>query len=95
MEPSTLHRGKARNMHVADRKRKIKGTGGKGKAIVFGVLERGGKVHTQVIEDRLSKTIRPILKDRVIAGANPLHRCNAWILRAGFGLRSSIMRLGT
>jgi transposase-like protein len=30
--------GKARNMHVADRKRKIKGTGGKGKAIVFGIL---------------------------------------------------------
>ena len=61
--------GKARNMHVAERKRKIKGTGGKGKTIVFGVLERGGKVHTQVIQDRLSKTVRPILKERVEAGA--------------------------
>jgi len=62
--------GKARNMHVAERKRKIKGTGGKGKAIVFGILERGGKVHTQVIENRLNKTIRPILEDRVVGGAN-------------------------
>ncbi len=74
--------GKARNMHVAERKQKITGTGGKGKAIVFGVLERGGKIHTQVIEDRLSKTIRPILKDRVEAGANPLYRRDARLLRA-------------
>jgi transposase-like protein len=61
--------GKARNTHVAERKRKIKGTGGKGKAIVFGILERGGKVHTQVIENRLNKTVRPILKERVNDGA--------------------------
>jgi transposase-like protein len=61
--------GKARNMHKAERKRKITGTGGKGKAIVFGVLERGGKVHTQVIADRLSKTVKPIIKERVHDGA--------------------------
>ncbi len=61
--------GKARNMHVAKRKKKIIGTGGKGKAIVFGVMERGGKVHSQVIADRLSKTVRPIIKDRVVPGA--------------------------
>ena len=61
--------GKARNMHITKRKEKITGTGGKGKAIVFGVLERGGKVHTQVIADRLSKTVRPIIKERVVPGA--------------------------
>lgn len=36
--------GKARNMHREKRAEKITGTGGKGKAIVFGMLERGGKV---------------------------------------------------
>jgi transposase-like protein len=61
--------GKARNMHLTERKRKITGTGGKGKAIVFGVLECGGKVHTQVIEDRLSNTVRPVIKEHVAAGA--------------------------
>jgi transposase-like protein len=61
--------GKSRNMHADRRKKTITGTGGKGKAIVFGMLERGGKVRTQVIEDRLSKTVRPILKDHVAAGA--------------------------
>src|SRR5450755_276543 len=53
--------GKARNMHLAERKRKITGTGGKGKAIVFGILERGGKVRTQVVEDRQSKTVQPLI----------------------------------
>jgi transposase-like protein len=47
--------GRARNMHKAERERKITGTGG--------VMERGGKVHTQVIEDRLRKTVRPIIKE--------------------------------
>ena len=61
--------GKARNMHADRRKRTIKGTGGKGKAIVIGVLERGGKVHTQVIADRMSKTVRPMLKSGSTMGA--------------------------
>ena len=33
--------GKARNMHVAQRKRRITGTGGKDKTAVMGILERG------------------------------------------------------
>src|SRR5882672_9451987 len=41
--------GKARNMHVATRKRRITGTGGKDKTIVFGMVERGGQVKTQVV----------------------------------------------
>jgi transposase-like protein len=32
-------------------------------------MERGGKVHTQVIADRLSNTVRPIIKEHVAAGA--------------------------
>ena len=34
--------GKARNMHVAQRKRRITGTGGKGKTAVMGILQRDG-----------------------------------------------------
>src|ERR1700681_4447189 len=41
--------GKARNMHVAQRRRRITGTGGKDKTAVLGILERGGKVRTTVI----------------------------------------------
>jgi transposase-like protein len=61
--------GKARNMHKSVRAKKITGTGGKGKTIVFGVLERGGKVHTEVVDNRLARTVRPILKERVVEGA--------------------------
>lgn len=35
--------GKARNMHVSKRARRITGTGGKDKTPVMGILERGGK----------------------------------------------------
>ena len=34
--------GKARNMHIAQRKRRITGTGGKDKTAVMGIVERGG-----------------------------------------------------
>jgi transposase-like protein len=81
--------GKARNMHLADRKRKIKGTGGKGKAIVFGMLERGGKVHTQVIEDRLSKTVRPIISERVAPGAT----LYTDVIRGYFGLNDEFIHV--
>ncbi len=40
--------GKARNMHIDERKRRITGTGGKDKTAVMGILERGGKVRTIV-----------------------------------------------
>lgn len=81
--------GKARNMHVAERKRKIKGTGGKGKAIVFGILERGGKVHTQVIGDRLSKTVRPIINERVVPGAT----LYTDVMRGYFGLNDEFIHV--
>jgi transposase-like protein len=40
--------GKARNMHVGARKRRITGTGTKDKTAVMGIMERGGKVRTRV-----------------------------------------------
>jgi len=61
--------GKARNMHIGTRQRRITGTGGKGKAIAFGLLERGGKVRTMYLPDRQKETVQPEIKRHVQAGA--------------------------
>ena len=44
-------------MHLRKRAQRITGTGGKDKAIVFGALERGGKVRAAVIDNRKKKDI--------------------------------------
>ena len=61
--------GKARNMHVAQRARRITGTGGKDKTAVLGILERGGKVKTTVINDRKKKTLHAEVNKHVEAGS--------------------------
>jgi transposase-like protein len=61
--------GKARNMHVAQRKRRITGTGGKDKTAVLGILERGGKVRTEVVENRKKKTLQAEVHEHVQAGS--------------------------
>jgi transposase-like protein len=61
--------GKARNMHVAQKKRRITGTGGKDKTIVFGMVERGGKVKTQVVESRKRDSLQPEIRKHVEAGS--------------------------
>jgi transposase-like protein len=61
--------GKARNMHKAERARKITGTGGSGKAIVVGALERGGKVRATVVEDRTAPTLQGYVRENVEQGA--------------------------
>lgn len=61
--------GKARNMHVAQRKRRITGTGVKDKTAVVGILERGGKVRTTVVSDRKKKTLQAEVHKHVEAGA--------------------------
>ncbi len=61
--------GRARNMHLRQRKRRITGTGGKDKAAVVGFLERGGKVRTTVVSDRRKETLHAEVKKRVEAGA--------------------------
>ena len=61
--------GKARNMHVAQRRRRITGTGGKDKTAVLGILKRGGKVRTTVIGDRKKKTLQAEVHKHVEAGA--------------------------
>ncbi|MBZ5594190.1 MAG: IS1595 family transposase [Acidobacteriia bacterium] len=61
--------GKARNMHVSKRARRITGTGGKDKTAVMGILERGGKVRTAVIPNRKKKALQAEVKKHVEAGS--------------------------
>ena len=61
--------GKARNMHISERKRRITGTGGKDKTAVIGILERGGKVRASVIPSRKRKVLHEEVRKHVTAGA--------------------------
>ena len=60
--------GKARNMHVAQRRRRIAGTGGKDKTAVVGILERGGKVRTAVVDNCRKKTLQAEVHKHVEVG---------------------------
>jgi transposase-like protein len=62
--------GKARNMHKSKREEKITGRGPDGKAIVAAVLERGGKVHAQVMDSRKKTPLQKLVRDNVEAGSN-------------------------
>lgn len=61
--------GKARNMHLSKRERRITGTGGKDKVAVMGLLERGGKVRTKVIGNRKKALLQAEVKKHVEAGS--------------------------
>ena len=43
-----------------------RGRGAAGKVAVFGILQRGGKVYTKVIEDAKTTTLLPIIRQRVV-----------------------------
>jgi transposase-like protein len=61
--------GKARNMHVGKRQRRITGTGTKDKTAVMGILERGGKVRASVVPNRKKHALQAEVKKHVEAGA--------------------------
>jgi len=61
--------GKARNMHKAKRERVITGTGGKDKTAVMGMVERGGKVRLQVVENRRKNELQSQVREHVEAGS--------------------------
>jgi transposase-like protein len=61
--------GKARNMHVGKRQRRITGTGPKDKTAVMGILERGGKVRTSVVANRKKHALQSEVKKHVEAGS--------------------------
>jgi hypothetical protein len=62
--------GRIKNMHKG-RKRKIQSEHGhKGaKAIVLGMLERGGTVRTAIVEDRTKRTMQSIVRENVEPGS--------------------------
>lgn len=61
--------GKARNMHIEQRRRRITGTGTKDKVAVLGILKRGGKVVTKVVENRRKATLQAEVHEHVRAGS--------------------------
>jgi transposase-like protein len=61
--------GKARNMHKSVKASKVSGTGGKDKTAVMGILERGGKVRTKVIDNTKRKTLHAEIREHVLAGS--------------------------
>lgn len=60
--------GKARNMHLDKRERRITGTGGKDKTAVMGILERGGEVRLSVVPSRRRTVLQGEVKKHVAAG---------------------------
>lgn len=60
--------GKARNMHASKRQRRITGTGGKDKTIVFGMLERDGRIRAKVVRDRKMESVQAEIKQHVQTG---------------------------
>ena len=68
--------GKARNMHKDRREKKIKGTGGAGKAIVMGILERSGpeggtsQVRARVLESTRKAVLHEEIRAVVAKGSN-------------------------
>ena len=61
--------GKARNMHLAKKARRITGTGTKDKTAVVGILERGGKVVTTVVPNRRKSALQAEVRKHVEAGS--------------------------
>jgi transposase-like protein len=68
MRPSSAD--KVRNMRK-DRKRRVQKQGGQkgAKAVVLGMLERGGAIRTAVLEDRTKKAMQPVVREHVEAGS--------------------------
>lgn len=62
--------GKAKNMHKAKREKVIQGRGSVGKTVVFGALERKGRVLAKVIERTDRETLHAEVKNNVESGAN-------------------------
>lgn len=61
--------GKAKNMHKSKREKKVTGRGGSGKAIVMGILERGGNVIAKVVPNTSKETLQGEIRERVEQGA--------------------------
>lgn len=63
--------GKAKFMHTAERKKKVKGRGGagSGKAVVMGVLERKGDVRASVVVNNRRNVVQGAIREHVSLGS--------------------------
>jgi len=61
--------GKSRNMHKNKRAEKIHGTGGMDKAIVFGMVERDGRVRAFHLDSRRRHELQKAIRENVEAGS--------------------------
>jgi transposase len=43
-----------------------RGRGAAGKVIVFGILKRGGKVYTKIVQDTKTDTLLPIIRRKIV-----------------------------
>jgi len=64
--------GITKNMHAGEKARKMKGQRGPwaNKTPVLGMIERGGRVHAEVVASVGGKTLKPIIKSRVEKGSS-------------------------
>ena len=61
--------GKARNMHKHKKAERIHGTGAADKAIVFGMVERDGRVRAMHLDSRRRKELQDAIRENVEAGS--------------------------
>ncbi|HTX20957.1 MAG TPA: IS1595 family transposase [Candidatus Aquilonibacter sp.] len=62
--------GKVRNMHVDRKRKRGRGTGGVGKAIVMGLLERKGKIKLKHVANAKRMTVQGEIRQHVAAGSH-------------------------
>jgi len=55
--------------YVGGKRKGKRGRGAEGKTIVFGMMERDGKVMTKIVPDARTKTLQPIILNNVQAGS--------------------------
>lgn len=59
--------GKARNMHIDQRRRRITARGFKDKTVVMGILERGGEVRVAHVQNRRKQHVQAHVRNHVAA----------------------------
>jgi transposase-like protein len=60
--------GKARNMHKAKKAERIHGTGSMDKAVVFGMVERDGRVRAMHVDARRKEELQQAIRENIEAG---------------------------
>jgi transposase-like protein len=78
--------GKAKNMHKADRARKITGRGGDSgnKTMVIGMMQRGGTIRFKVQDRRDRATLRAVIEEAVSDDAEAIYT-DEWTGYVGIG----------